>query len=324
MQTILQRMICGLLATGLILLPLVNSFPQSLAQEIPQQAIDDSIARALAYLSAEQQPSGAWLTDAWGESPAITSLAVMAFLAAGHVPGEGPYGEQINKGIRWVIDQQQPSGLLIRRAQSHGPMYDHGIATLMLAEVSGMVDEADAPVVRRTLEKAVRLILQSQAVRKIPRHQGGWRYQFDSLDSDLSVTVWQVMALRAAKDIGCDVPAESIDAAVDYVKKCEDRRQRGFGYQPGNGTTPTMTGSGITCLEVCGTHQTEEALAAAQWLLDHPLNEETGYLNSGTGSIGLWSKRFCRCSGSEGVGHRRRVRNARQDRSTPRAWRCWA
>jgi hypothetical protein len=246
-----------------------------------EQAVDAAIARALDYISREQQPGGAWRTDSFGESTAATSLAVMAFMAAGHMPGEGPYGTQIDRGIRWVVEHQEDNGLIVDR-RTHGPMYSHGISTLMLAEAAGMVDEADAAAVRQALERGIKLILESQAVRKDRRHAGGWRYQVDSRDSDLSVTGWQVLALRAAKDVGCDVPAEAIDAAVEYVKNCGvfDRnkaRHRGFGYQPGNGATPTLTGTGITALEVCGTHHTAEALGGADWLLDNPVELRSNY-----------------------------------------------
>ena len=150
-----------------------------------------------------------------------------------------------------------------------------------------MMDGADARFVRRSLEEAIRLILESQALNKNSRHQGGWRYQTNSRDSDLSVTGWQVMALRAAKDIGCDVPAESIDAAVQYVKNCAGRNNTGFAYQPGNAPTSTLTGVGITCLEVCGAHQTEEAIGAAQWLLEHPLTERSSYFYYGVYYTGV-------------------------------------
>ena len=55
-------------------------------------------------------------------------------------------------------------------------------------------------------------------------HRGGWRYRIEHYDgSDISVTGWQIMALRAAKNLGCDVPAETIARAVDYIKRCQDR-----------------------------------------------------------------------------------------------------
>ncbi|MGD9856064.1 MAG: prenyltransferase/squalene oxidase repeat-containing protein [Planctomycetaceae bacterium] len=248
-------------------------------------AIDNAVVRGLDYLSKAQQSTGAWETESFGESTASTSLAVMAFLAAGHLPGEGPYGKQINRGIRWVIEHQEPNGMIVHR-KSHGPMYSHGISTLMLAEVFGMVPEADSKDVRRALEQGIALILKSQAVDKHERHKGGWRYQIDSKDSDLSVTGWQVLALRAAKNIGCDVPAEAIDDAVAYIKKCAAIRGngpdfQGFGYQPGNGATATLTGVGILALEVCGDHHSPEAMGGAEYLLARPLRPGSNYFYYG-------------------------------------------
>jgi len=266
---------------------LSSPFAQAQPPDAKQQLIDNSVSRALQYIAGQQHEDGSWSTEAWGESTAITSLAVMSFIAAGHLPGEGPYGEQVNRGIRWVVSQQQPNGMLIRKAQSHGPMYDHGICALMLAEVSGMVQGEDSAMVRRALERAILLILEAQAVEKFDRHIGGWRYQVDSRDSDLSVTGWQVMALRAAKDIGCDVPAEAIDRAVDYVKRCSDQRNHGFGYQPGNAPSPTLTGCGITCLEVCGDHRSPESVNGANWLKAHRLVERSAYFYYGVYYTGV-------------------------------------
>ncbi|MCA9066402.1 MAG: prenyltransferase, partial [Planctomycetaceae bacterium] len=91
--------------------------------------IDAGIGRALAWLAREQKPSGAWSSEQYGESTATTSLAIMAFLAGGHVPDEGPYGRHLTHGINWVLSQQEPNGLLVGSGRSHGPMYSHGITT---------------------------------------------------------------------------------------------------------------------------------------------------------------------------------------------------
>src|SRR5207244_6140846 len=112
------------------------------------------------------------------KSPAATGLAVMAFLSAGHVPGEGKYGEVVEKGIRWVVKQQLANGLI---GQGHGhDMYHHGICTLMLAEASGMCEGELAKDVRKALEKAIKLTLQAQRVQGEPR--GGWRYSVSHND----------------------------------------------------------------------------------------------------------------------------------------------
>ncbi len=241
--------------------------------------VDASIQKALKWLSSQQRSSGAWIangTGRHGESTAGTSLAIMAFLAAGHVPGEGPYGSQIDRGIRYVLKHQKPDGLLSRKG-GHDAMYSHGIATLMLGEVYGMVDKELRRPVKRATEKAVLLILKSQNVRKSREHAGGWRYSSSSTDSDLSVTGWQLLALRAAKNIGCDVPADAIDYAVEYVKKCRPRNGRGFSYQVYHGPTPTRTGTGILCLEVCGKHKARETMIAADYLMQHRLDERQSW-----------------------------------------------
>ncbi|MBD3673961.1 MAG: terpene cyclase/mutase family protein [Planctomycetaceae bacterium] len=245
-------------------------------RELQESEVDEAIVRALKYLSSQQRENGSWVVQAYGESTAATSLAVMSFMAAGHVPGEGPYGDQILKGIRWVMDQQQQNGLLIRK-KSHGPMYSHGISSLMLAEVIGMLGKDDARKCREVLTKAIALILAAQNVPKGNRHAGGWRYEPTSRDADLSVTGWQLLALRASKNIGMDVPADNIDQAVEYVKNCATGARGGFGYQPSNGPTPTRTGTGILCLEICGRHKAEETLAGADFLLNNPLRPHSNY-----------------------------------------------
>lgn len=244
------------------------------AQDSPaNRQVDRSIVRALKFLSAKQQRSGAWqLQNAsrGRDAASTTSLAIMSFMAAGHVPGEGPYGEQMDRAIRWVLNSQKADGLFTHKAGS-GAMYTHGICTLMLAEVAGMVDSSLSDRLRAGLEKAILLILRAQAVRKGQNHAGGWRYHASSSDSDLSVTGWQLLALRAAKNVGCDVPAEAIDYAVAYVKRCSDNRGGGFSYHPGHGVSPTRAGTGILCLEICGEHHAPATMAAADYLLRRPL-----------------------------------------------------
>ena len=232
---------------------------------------DAAIKKALEYLKTHQQADGAWVSGGFGPATSVTSLAVMAFLAAGHVPGEpGPYRESIEKGIRYVLAHQQSNGLLVAQT-SHGPMYCHGISTLMLAEVAGMTPDRELSVrVQTALGRAVKLILAAQNVPKSGDQAGGWRYQAHSNDSDISVTGWQLMALRAAKAAGCEVPSSSIDRAIAYLKRCAVKQGGGFGYQPGGGPNNARTGTGILALEICGEHLTPEAVAGAEYLLKHP------------------------------------------------------
>lgn len=262
--------VCWVLAGFLVALAMAGRvWGQVVVDEVearlPDPKVEAAIQRALEHLAASQKPDGSWEAS-FGKATSVTSLAVMSFLACGHLPGqEGPYRQTIEKGVEFVINSQKPNGLLVA-STSHGPMYCHGISTLMLAEVVGMVPGATLEGrAREALGRAVTLILQAQAVRKNESNEGGWRYQPNSNDSDLSVTGWQVMALRAAKSAGMAVPAQAIDGAVAYVKRCASRGG-GFSYQPGGGPNNPRTGVGILALELCGEHHTKEALAGAGYL----------------------------------------------------------
>jgi hypothetical protein len=230
--------------------------------------ISESVDRGLAFLVTQQEADGAWLLRS-AKHPAVTSIAVMAFLSAGHVPGEGPYQANVEKGIRWVLDQQKPSGLFC--TESWEDMYQHGISTLMLCEVASMSDAKTARELKPKLEKAVKLILQAQRTER-NLHRGGWRYKVDGVDADMSVTGWQILALRAARNLGCDVPAERIDLAMQYVLSCHDSKSGGFCYVSGSMVTTACTGTGVLALELCGKdrHHSREALRGGSYLLEHP------------------------------------------------------
>jgi hypothetical protein len=269
--------------------PVVFAAPPAPARK--RESIDDAVDRGLEFLRTSQAKDGSWgnlAGNPWGGGfdrgggggdLAITSLAVMAFLSAGHVPGEGHYGTVIDRGIEWVLDHQQPDGKLVPR-NLPTEMYHHGIATLMLAEVVGLVRQENADRLRAALEKAVLIILAGQ--RKAEGRlgpgsaAGGWRYSVVAngfgADADLSVTGWQLLALRAAKNVGCDVPADRIRAAVAYVLRSVDTRGNsgGFCYQPGGAVTVPCTGVGVLCLELSGKeyHLSEPALKGGAFLLN--------------------------------------------------------
>jgi hypothetical protein len=231
------------------------------------EQVDRAIARGLEHLQITQDKiEGSWRDRANRPNPAVTGLAVMAFLSAGHVPGEGRYGAVVEKGIRWLLRKQQANGLIA--TDGHQEMYQHGIATLTLAEAAGMTDAELGKDVRKGVAKAVAIILKAQRTRGADR--GGWRYRVAHVEgSDISVTGWQVMALRAAKNLGCDVPAEAIDQAVEYLKRCQDNGSGGFRYNPGGALTVACTGTSILALEICGKehHHCHEALRGGAYLI---------------------------------------------------------
>jgi hypothetical protein len=240
-----------------------------------KSALDQAVDGALVYLAASQDREGAWSVGYRGKNPAITALAVMAFLSAGHVPGEGKYGDNVKRGIEYVLSAQAPNGLMA--SEGHYEMYQHGICTLMLAEVVGMTDGRLAETVKSKLEKAVQVILRGQ--RKSGYHKGGWRYRVQGDDGDISVTGWQLMALRAAKNVGCDVPPEAIDEAVEFIKRCHDPYTGGYRYLPGAQVTLACTGTSVLALELCGKqyHRSETSLKAGAFLLKNEMSRSRAH-----------------------------------------------
>ena len=269
------------LAVVALVLGAVFAAPAARAQEagegegVPPK-VQESVDRALAWMAANQKPDGTW-PQAGSSKTAVPSLAVMAFLARGHVPGQGPYGDLLHKTVDFVLAAQQDSGLLSSPQAGNAAMYEHGISTVMLSEVYGMVDDRRRDRIDRALARSVKFILDAQRPNgqdKAMPYTGGWRYSPTAADSDISVTGWQLMALRGAANCGAAVPKSALDAGVEYVKRSAVAGG-GFGYQPGaGGANQARTGTGILSMSLLGQHTPDrplpEVTAAAEWLLNNP------------------------------------------------------
>lgn len=233
---------------------------------------DKAVERALEWLSRHQKPDGSWDSPAYRNATGICSLATLAFLANGHLPGKGPYGETVDKAVKFIVGAARPDGL-VTTTTSHGPMYCHNITTIMLSEVLG---ETPDQRVAKVLETAIQVILKAQQVHKDAAHAGGWRYQPGSGDSDLSCTGWPLVALRAAQNAGLKIPKAPVDQAVAYVQRCHTS-DGGFCYQPGGGANTQLTGTGTLSLQLAGLYDSDYVKRGAQYLLSHPPTWNSGF-----------------------------------------------
>jgi hypothetical protein len=158
---------------------------------------------------------------------ASTSLTGMAFLSGGNLPGRGQYCRNVEMALRFILDNAVTPGGYIQLNNSN--MYSHGFATLFLAEAYGTLPGGDlGPRVWKALKKSVNMIEKCQSV------EGGWWYHpfkdTGSNGADISVTVCETNALRAARNCGIAVDKRVVENALKCVKAAHND-DGGFCYR---------------------------------------------------------------------------------------------
>jgi hypothetical protein len=233
---------------------------------------EDSIREGLDYLARSQYSDGSF-TERADRAPSavgITSLASLALMAGGNQPGRGKYGKEIARAVDFVSSMTNgpyPGFLTIPESQNRmlasqpGPMYSHGFGTLFLSEVCGMLPVAVRDTkVRKALEQAVAFTVDAQ------NSDGGWRYEPRAPFADVSVTVAQMMALRAAKHAGFLVRKSVIDLGAKYIKGCQ-LPDGGFSYWHGQGYSAfARTAAAIVGLYSAGIYEGKEIERGLKYL----------------------------------------------------------
>ena len=170
--------------------------------------------RGLEWLASKQSEEGGW--PGGNDGPGVDGICVMAFLASGQDPNFGRYARNIRRGVRAILKTQQDSGYF------PGSMYHHGFAMLARSEAYGAVDESllwegQKPV--RSIAQALDLAIGLSASSQKNNRWGGWRYSPDAKDADTSVTGAMLMGLLAARNAGLKVPDDTLEAALDYMRR---------------------------------------------------------------------------------------------------------
>jgi uncharacterized protein YfaS (alpha-2-macroglobulin family) len=222
----------------------------------------DAIDRGLKHLLSTQRDDGSWASGPNGErAVAITSLALMSFMAKAEFPGSGPNGAALDRAKDWLIKtaKEAPNRYM------GTTMYEHGLATLALTEMWGMThDKEDDDAIQKAVEAAVDVILRSQNAG------GGWRYQ-PSADAgqDTSVTVMVFVALASARQAGIVVPNETIAKVVTYFESATSQKTGGFNYVPTGvqkNDSIACTGGGAYAAQLAGERGSEIVLSALRFL----------------------------------------------------------
>ena len=241
-------LLAAIIATALLIVPCA---PTVYAQGEGAQRVSvvrltpevrTAITKGLEYLA---KPESRNKDGSWGGASnpvAETSLSLMAFMLQGHVPGRGRYGQIMENGLEYLILKGQSQRGFLGTPNNHAGMYEHGLAVLALSEAWGQSKDRR---IRNTLSLAVQKILSSQnrMTVKLPPDDpgaaefpaGGWRYNPEPRDADLSMTVMQLVALNSASESGIAVPKQTFELATNYVLACQDTTNGGFKYMPNHG-----------------------------------------------------------------------------------------
>lgn len=235
-----------LLPCLLLLLP-VGAFAQEASSRQPvgkarlTPEVRQAISNGLAYLAKTQKEDGSW-----GDKHPVadTSLALMAFMLQGHVPGRAPYGKNMDRAISYLVGIGKKGHMgYLGTPNNHAGMYEHGLAILALSEAWG---QSTNPEIRTALKRAVAVTVHAQ------NPQGGWRYNPEPRDADLSMTVMQILAISSAKEAGIAVGDDVLQNAAKFVLYCQDETSGGFGYTGPSGPGFARTAAGVMSLIMCG------------------------------------------------------------------------
>jgi hypothetical protein len=208
-------------------------------------ASEQAVQLALRWLAEHQLNHGGWVFDfrdgpcsgrcrdhgTLGTKTGATALALLPFLGAGHTPQKGAYAETVRRGIYYLISRRKESDRGTDFQDTN--MYDQGLAAIVLCEAYGMSGEASlVPVAQGALDFICRA--QHQA--------GGWRY-YPEEPGDMTVTGWQLMALKSGRLAGLDVPSPVVKRVTGFLDSLQFGYGAAYGYlTPGNEPAPTAIG----------------------------------------------------------------------------------
>jgi hypothetical protein len=235
----------------------------------------------LRFLLTTQDESGAWKDGQAG--PGVTGMALMALMASGEDPNHGPYRVPIRKALRsMILDQSADTGFL-GSGQGHDSMYQHGFATLALAEAYGVIDDralwtevggggGKGRSIGQALELAARCAVTSAKNNPL----GAWRYSPDARDADTSVSGAVLMGLLAARNAGIEVPDETIDRAIRYFTSMTGPNgQVGYSGGPGGGSD-AVTSIGVLVFAIAGQKSLPHYGKALAYLKSRSRDEQPG------------------------------------------------
>ena len=235
---------------------------------------EEAVVKSLKWLQKQQNKDGSWGGTPQNYKCAMTGLALLSYLAHCETPLSEDFGETVLKGISFLVDQGVKNPVISLVPQRNEVSYDHAVATYALCEAYTFCKQMDIPSIanlEKVVIKAVDKILDNQNV------DGGWAYNYNTkagAHTDLSVTGWNVQALKAAEHGGIRPTKGEIRTALrkaaSYCRKC-GKPDGLFTYmQEGREDAtarPSLVGVGVLSLQMCGNGSDSTARKGLDWML---------------------------------------------------------
>ena len=257
---------------------------------------EEAVVKSLRWLKKQQNGNGSWGDGQFKAS--MTGITLLAYLAHCETPLSEEFGENVLKGISFLVDLGMKNPVISEQPGLKEVCYDHAVATYALCEAYTFCKQMDIPSIsnlERVVVKAVDRILDAQCPN------GGWAYSYNNRinpNIDLSVTGWNVQALKAAEHGGIKPTKGEIRTALRkaamYCRKnvMPDGK---FSYKE-NGENPrsSLVGVGVLSLQMTGNGSDSAARKGLDWIKNNVKTLEWGK-GSGTENVksNLYMHYYC-------------------------------
>ncbi|HEY0984074.1 prenyltransferase/squalene oxidase repeat-containing protein [Schlesneria sp.] len=249
-------------------------------------ASEAAVALGLKWLKHHQMADGSWSFNhskhpqckgacsqdgSFAACPTgATGMALLAFLGGGHTHQKGEHQRSVKRGLDFLLKAAKPTtaGLDLRgNVTSNEGMYVQGICTIALCESAAMTRD---PRIRNAAERAVEFIAKAQN-----QNDGGWRYSPGDA-GDLSVSGWQIMALKSGYSAKLKIAPPTFRKAEKFLNATQSHGGSRYMYTPDPNVsgevegpaTPTMTAVGLLCRMYLGWNPQNQQLAKGVAYLD--------------------------------------------------------
>jgi len=210
---------------------------------------EGAVLRALRWLKVNQEKDGRWGS---GPPRAMTSLALLTYMAHGETPDSEEFGENVQNAIKY----------LVKNGKRAGNGYECAIVAYAMCEAYGLTK---IPAIKEVGAYNLNRVIKGQ------NPTGGWDYGFKGTETrnDTSVDGWAVQALKAGKMAGMhhdDYP-KAWSMAIRGIQSNANRETGNIGYTgPGGGAHNGLTGAGVLALQFLGATKTPECKKGLEYL----------------------------------------------------------